>query len=415
MEGVGRSVDDLAAAVDDMERGIGLRLDAQTEVLREQSTVLREIHGAILTPARTRAAERVADAAQLLARHRWERALAVAEEGIEADPNNPGVFSAAGWALLGMDRMDDARLMFEEARDAADGDERSQAARQAARAALAGGKPELAYTLARDARAMAESAAEQAAVDYDFGVYALLNGDAQTAGASLEAACRYSSEYCKMALLDRHLDGAPELRDQMARILTELSREVQLAGVQTRERVARVRAAWPPHPNTHRAHGQIGRRFRPPENCADCWTRVAQQFTEVQRAVAASAEAPSLQESLRSLARANTALAEVDAGVAQLGEAVARHERAARQHEELEEELTATDREIAKSTQVKGVRKLAPWLMGGGVIVLFIEPAWGATFLALAIIAALVGAQGDRNLRLQQAKAADIRQNYLAL
>lgn len=222
MERVGMSVDDVADQVARLERNLGLWMEAQTRVLEQQTELLSQIRDAVLTPAKTRAAERVADAAQLLRNERYKRALTVAEEGIDADPNNPGVFSAAGWALYCLERPDDARKMFEEARDAASGDERSRAARQAGRAALAGGNPSLAYSLVRDARRMADTDDEQAAVSYDVAIYAWLTRDMDTAPIALEAACRHDSTYCKMALLDTNLDDAQGLRDLAARILSEL-------------------------------------------------------------------------------------------------------------------------------------------------------------------------------------------------
>ena len=77
------------------------------------------------------------DAAGLLRSGRCDRALQCAHEAIDADPNHPGGFAAAGWACVGLERLDDARRHFMEASVAASTPEESAGyARQGARLSL---------------------------------------------------------------------------------------------------------------------------------------------------------------------------------------------------------------------------------------------------------------------------------------
>ena len=70
------------------------------------------------SPARTRAAERLVDAAELLRHNRNERALSLAEQAIDDDPNNDTAFVLAAWAALGLEDLERARGYFREAAQA---------------------------------------------------------------------------------------------------------------------------------------------------------------------------------------------------------------------------------------------------------------------------------------------------------
>jgi tetratricopeptide (TPR) repeat protein len=417
MERVGYVAEDIADGIERLEGALGLRLDEQSRVLQQQSEVLTQIRDAVLTPARTRAAERVGDAARLLERERWDRALAVAEEGIEADPNNAGVFFAAGWALVGLERMDAACKMFEEARDAADGDERSRAARQAARAALAGGDEQLAYSLARDARGLAQSADERAAVDYDLGVYALLSGDAPTASESLEAACRHSSEHCKMALLDHHYDNAPEMRDLAARILTELAERVELRKSDIEGRAARLRGGLPAPPRTTRTFAQLGVGLRPARDWSVLQAKVNEELAWIDTTVPSATQAASLQATLRILDEADRSLADIEGHARELETVIAAHDTAAQRQDELVGKRAAIARvharwqRLANDTGLvrRSARKLIVWsvvliLVGILVPALLLLGAVGlvATIVALVLNGAAAQVADDRGSSLER-------------
>lgn len=357
MESVGYAVDAVADRVAGLEREVGIRLEEQTRALQQQSEILSQIRDAVLTPAKTRAAERVADAAQLLDRERWDRALAVAEEGIDADPNNPGVFFAAGWALVGLERPDEARSMFEEARDAADGDQRSLGARQAARAALAGGDSALAFTLARDARAMAESPNEAAAVAYDVAVYAWLNEDRDTARQALLSACEHDSRYCEMALLDRNLDDASELRDLAATTLATLSEEVGSRLPEVERRSQSIRDSLPAPPTSARTYSDLAPNLRPDIDWSVQRSKVKQGLAKVDHTVAGLDEEDTIQGRIAALAASSEALDVIEGEARDLPDVIAAHDAASKRQDELEALRAAAEGErdkwqsIAANTQ----------------------------------------------------------------
>jgi tetratricopeptide (TPR) repeat protein len=137
LESVSLGVAAVGQAIAAMEYELGFRLQTIANILEEQLNVLESIAQALRTPAKTRAAERLVDVAELLRRGRWERALAISRAAIEDDPNNPAGFLAAGWAHMGLSDLDQAREAFIEAADASDGAQRSSAGRQAARLTLA--------------------------------------------------------------------------------------------------------------------------------------------------------------------------------------------------------------------------------------------------------------------------------------
>ena len=118
LESVGQKVDDVVRTIDWLVADMDLRLDAQAELLSQQVDVLGDIVRTLHSPARTRAAERLADAAELLHHHRNERALSLAEQAIDDDPNNDTAFVLAAWAALGLDDRARARGYFREAAQA---------------------------------------------------------------------------------------------------------------------------------------------------------------------------------------------------------------------------------------------------------------------------------------------------------
>lgn len=358
MESVGMSVDSVADQIDRLERGLGLHLEQQTVLLKQQTEVLSQIRDAVLTPARTRAAERVADAAQLLRRERWQRALDVSREGIEADPNNPGVFFAAGWALIGLERPDDARAMFEEARDAADGDERSLGARQAARAALAGGNSGLAYSLVRDARSMAQSDDERAGVAYDVAVYAWLNDDPESAHEALEKACRHDTRYCHMAFTDRNLNDAQDLRDTAATVLTELSERVAERQPEVAAHLDEIGQGLPTPPQSSRSHSQLAEGLRPTRDWSLLQNKIHEDLTEAQRSVDNSGEADTLQGALALLNGADQLLADVEGEARELGEVVAAHDGASREQDDFESQRSEAERDRGRGVRLENATSL---------------------------------------------------------
>ncbi len=423
MESVGSSVEAVADQVEHLERELGVRLEEQTRVLEQQAELLSQVRDAVLTPSKTRAAERVVDAAQLLRKERYGRALTVAEEGIDADPNNPGVFFAAGWALLGLERPDDARKMFEEAREAADGDEQSRAARQAARSALAGGNLPLAYSLVRDARAMAVSDEERAAVAFDVSVYAWLNGDRDTAKEVLESACRYDSRYCHMTLIDRNLIDAQELHELASVVLTELAEQVVLRQERVRTKLDEVRAELPRPPNSALTHDQLGAGVRPPQDWRSLKTGIDGRVSRATADSTASGKAETLQHSSRLLIDSATILEEAHREIPKLRSAISAHDEAAAQHARLEDDLSQVERERQRVAGIvnviSGIRRKTKLLIFWGIVLCLVGLAWaplqvvGAIMIICAVIVALVAplleAERDKRARDSQRIAQQIR------
>jgi tetratricopeptide (TPR) repeat protein len=208
---VGRSLDDIAAAqawmahaVWRLEGELGLRLDQQTLILSRQRELLLDIAEALRTPAKTRAAERIADTGELLRRGRYDRALAVAQEAIGDDPNNPAGFRAAAWSLLGLARLEEAHRCFLECASAADGDERAEALRQAARLSYLLDSPEGALAVLANADdRMGDTAAR--AVRYDQAVYLAEAGNHAAATRELKAAYGGDERFAFQALNDQVL------------------------------------------------------------------------------------------------------------------------------------------------------------------------------------------------------------------
>jgi hypothetical protein len=120
LEAIGLDIQATAASVAALEWSLGLRLDSQTQLLGEQVSLLTGIAEVMRTPAKTRAAERLVDVAELLRRKRWKRALSIAETVTDDDPNNPEGFLACAWANLGLGQIDLARDAYVEAAEASE-------------------------------------------------------------------------------------------------------------------------------------------------------------------------------------------------------------------------------------------------------------------------------------------------------
>jgi tetratricopeptide (TPR) repeat protein len=198
-------------AVRTLEYEIGLRLDAQTTKLERQVDLLTEIAESLRTPARVRAAEKVASTAELLRRGRYRRALEAAEQAIQDDPNNAEAFTAVAWAQMGLGNLEPAREAFLEAALASDGDDKSGARRAAARLTFAiDGAAGALHALPAPAPDCSET--ERAAVHYDRTIYLAESGDQQQASSELHEAGRLDVRHCLAALEDPQLAPYEALR-----------------------------------------------------------------------------------------------------------------------------------------------------------------------------------------------------------
>jgi len=227
LEDLAFGANNVAASIQNLEGELGLRLDAQTHLLGNQVALLAQIHQTLLTPAKTRAAERLTDVAELLRRGRWERALALAEEAIHDDPNNPAAFTAAGWALLGLKRLPDAKKQFVETAQASDGDTRSRAARQAARLSFAISGPEEALRVLGLAVHDQTGETERHAVAYDTAIYRAEANEIEKAMESLLEAIQDDDRYCLMALNDDLLARHAPLITCAADVLNALISDIK--------------------------------------------------------------------------------------------------------------------------------------------------------------------------------------------
>ncbi len=221
LESMGLDLQATAASISALELHLGLRLDAQTRLLDRQLALLGELSDVLRTPAKTRAAERLTDVGELLRRQRWKRALSVAEDVAEDDPNNPEGFLACAWANLGLQQLDAACACYVEAAEAADGLRASELGRQAARVAFATKDAGTAQAILErfaitdvprwptvsweDAALVHRSIRERTelgAVNYDRAVYAAARGKREIAAEALEDAGELSPEFLAMALHD---------------------------------------------------------------------------------------------------------------------------------------------------------------------------------------------------------------------
>lgn len=401
LEQIDYDVERIGDSIAALESSIGLKLDAQTQVLEQQSQAVEKIRGAVLNPAKTRAAERAADAAQLLRNERYERALKVSEEGIDADPNNPLVFFSAGWALVGLERFDEAGRMFEEARDASRGDQRSLAARQAARAAFLSGKKEAAYELARDARQDSESPDEAAAVAYDVAVYAWATGDQPTARESIERACQRDSRHAERAMADVAFEDAQEIRDVAANVLSDLGDDIASRRVHVGEHLEKVRAAFPGPPRADRPHSELGGHLRPQSDWKMLRAQIDARISQTERALTEVHRLPRFQDTLATLKTAEQTLGEIEQQrIPELRANISAHDAAAGRHDELQSTRKRAallrDRWATAETQAHRItRSSRRWFFWGFVLLIagaFVHPllAVGVVVVGIAVIALLL-------------------------
>lgn len=194
-------VQDVTMAVENLTREIGLQLQDQTRLLICQVELLAEIAETLRTPARTRAAERISNAGELLSRERYERALTLATQAIDDDPNNPAGFLAAAWSSLGLDNVEQARDFFREASQASDGDQRQSALRQAVRLTFLLEGPQDALKELGDTPSQL-SPTEKAATEFDRAVYFSNAGESATAAKCIRKVSELDGRFCLMALTD---------------------------------------------------------------------------------------------------------------------------------------------------------------------------------------------------------------------
>jgi tetratricopeptide (TPR) repeat protein len=209
-----------AAAIRALEYDIGLRLDAQTEKLERQVGLLTQIAESLRTPARVRAAERVAATGELLRRGRYARARDTAALAAEDDPNNADAFTALAWSQMGLGELELARDSFAEAVAAADGDDKSRARRARARLTFAIDGAATALELL-EAHLSDCSPTEQAAVSYDRAIYLCEIGDTTLAKKELFGAVDVDVRHLLAATED------PQATDVFRALATsELQQEV---------------------------------------------------------------------------------------------------------------------------------------------------------------------------------------------
>jgi len=226
LEGLGLNVQSVARSLSGLENELGLRLHEQSMLLDRQVDLLADIAESLRTPARVRAAERLASVGELLRRKRFVRAVSIAQEAIEDDPNNPAGFIACGWAHIGLDHLDDARALFREAAQASDGDGKSAATRQAARLALALDGPDASLALLDEVADDAREPIERGAVAYDRCVYLAELGDTEKALEHLIEAGREQPSFLFAALADPLLAAHESITRAASRELKERQSDV---------------------------------------------------------------------------------------------------------------------------------------------------------------------------------------------
>lgn len=261
LESMGLDLQATAASISALELSLGLRLDSQTRLLDRQVALLGELSEVLRTPAKTRAAERLTDVGELLRRERWKRALSVAEDVTEDDPNNPEGFLACAWANLGLQQLDAARDCYVEAAEAADGLRASELGRQAARVAFASNDaaaaqevldrfaiteaarwPIVSWQEAELVRKSIRERTELGAVNYDRAVYAAARGEREVAAEALEDAGELSPEFLAAALQDAVLLEDAELTERVSRLLATAMTEQQARIAAQRERAGSLLA-----------------------------------------------------------------------------------------------------------------------------------------------------------------------------
>jgi hypothetical protein len=234
-------VQDVTQAVETLQSEIGLQLQDQTRLMIRQVELLAQIAETLRTPARTRAAERISDAGELLRRERYERALTLAQQAIDDDPNNPAGFLAAAWASLGLDDVEPARNYFREAAQASDGDQRQTALRQAARLTFLLEGPQAALKELGDSPEQL-SPAEEGATDFDRAVYFSNAGESTAAAECLREASYIDGRLCLMALTDPILSRDATVAETAAEQLRAIRAVADPAAAEFRRAHARYQA-----------------------------------------------------------------------------------------------------------------------------------------------------------------------------
>ena len=250
LESVDLNVAAVGQAVAAMEHELGFRLENVANELGRQVAVLEDIALALRTPAKTRAAERLVDVAELLRRKRWKRALAISQAAIDDDPNNPAGFLAAAWAQMGLGDLKSAREVFIEAADASDGLRRSCSGRQAARLTFALDDAQAAIEMldryaitssppppdipqwegertVKLVNSWSEQQNELGAVHYDRAVYLAATGDLAESALELQDAGTINPTFFAMATTDTQLLKHDELTEPTTSKLADALREQQ--------------------------------------------------------------------------------------------------------------------------------------------------------------------------------------------
>lgn len=221
---------------------LGETATAFLKEMASQAHTLTEIRDALYRPGKTRAAEQLMDATELLRRERWSLAQETAARAVENDPNNPGVFWALGMSYCGQEQYRLARSAFEEAAAASDGNDAAIALRAAARAAVRDGRPEIAAaTLGRAMQELPRFSADRLPMALERAVMLEFAGNVDAACAELEAILGYATTILPEALevgvfpagsaLEKHAvallrqSGGDEVRRRQA--LDQLAEEVE--------------------------------------------------------------------------------------------------------------------------------------------------------------------------------------------
>jgi tetratricopeptide (TPR) repeat protein len=115
LETLGWGIDNVAESVTSLQDQIVPRFDVQIHFLSEQLSLLKSIDSSLKNPRRVQAAERIEQASELLGFMQYDVALRYAKEAIDHDASNPGGYIAAGWALVGSNKIDNATYYFAKA------------------------------------------------------------------------------------------------------------------------------------------------------------------------------------------------------------------------------------------------------------------------------------------------------------
>ncbi|MGW5277771.1 hypothetical protein ACWEQP_35760 [Streptomyces sp. NPDC004044] len=211
LKSVGAITSQVVESVNSLESELGLQLEAQTESLGQQTELLAEVAHTLHNPAHTRAAEQLRDATELLRHSRYERALSVAHQAIENDPNNDTAFMAAGWACRGLERPEEARDFFREAaeateftrpQDLATAERHVHSVLLAARLTFALEGPQAAMSELASLEPDRYPAEASAAIRFDRTIYLAASHEDTSAIDNFRKAADEDPRFCLMALTD---------------------------------------------------------------------------------------------------------------------------------------------------------------------------------------------------------------------